>query len=58
MRRVSHLRGAMWFACALLVAALCGCDGQGSSLDTFLDVLQTGLLGVTAAGAVVIMREV
>lgn len=58
MKHVFHLRGATLIACALLVSALCGCIAQDSSVNTFLEVVQTALLGVTAAGAVVIIREV
>jgi hypothetical protein len=59
MKRILDLRGTMLFALVLLAAVLSGCDGQqNDSLATFFNVVQTVLLGVTAAGAVAIIKNV
>lgn len=40
----------------LMLAA--GCDGSAECPTTFLGVLNTILLGITAAGSLVIIREI
>jgi len=58
MKRILDLRGTRLIAIVLLAAVLSGCDLQGDSSTTFLDFVQTVLLGVTAAGAVAIIKNV
>ena len=57
MKRFFDVRGAAWIACAVLIPLLCGCEHQ-TGTATFLDFVQTVFLGVTAAGAVVIIQEI
>lgn len=57
MRRFWCARTMVWVMALVLVPALAGC-GQNSNAATVFDVLQTGLLGVTAAGSVAILRNI
>lgn len=42
--------------CALIVLA--GCNGNTGNQITFLDIVQTVLLGITAAGGIAIIQNV
>jgi hypothetical protein len=57
MRRLRCARVTVWVVALMLVPALAGCV-QNSNTATVFDVLQTGLLGVTAAGSVAILRNI
>jgi hypothetical protein len=56
MRRLRCARVFVWLVALVVVPALAGC-GQNSNTANVFDVLQTGLLGVTAAGSVAILRN-
>lgn len=42
---------------AVTLVFVAGCDGSAGCPTTFLDVVNTILLGITAAGAVVIIQN-
>jgi hypothetical protein len=55
MRWISGRRVTALACAALGLLLMTGCD---TSQITFLDVVQTALLGVTAAGSLVLIRNV
>lgn len=57
MKRYWCVRVMVWVVGLALIPALAGCNGN-SDTATFFDILQTGLLGVTAAGSVAILQNV
>ena len=57
MKRASWKRFLVLAPCICLVAALAGCDDTGAQI-TFLDVVDTILLGITAAGGIAILQNI
>jgi len=43
---------------AVTVVLVAGCDGSAACPTTFLDVLNTVFLGITAAGGIAIIRNI
>lgn len=56
MRRL-WTRGAVWAACALGTTMLCGCTGTNATGSVLLELVQTILLGITAAGGYVLIQN-
>ena len=50
-------RGAVWAAGALLILTLCGCNGTTDGGLVFFAIVQTILLGITAAGGYVLVQN-
>ncbi len=50
-------RGAVWAACALVVTTLSGCTGTNTTGSLLLELVQTVLLGITAAGGYVLIQN-
>jgi hypothetical protein len=59
-KRPFHLHATVLFAVLLMVPVLAGCATSptgSSSGDLFFNIVQTALLGVTAAGGYVLIRN-
>lgn len=57
MKRFMHVHGAKAAAAALLLITLTGCTADTNGLVTVFELVQTILLGVTAAASYTILRE-
>ncbi len=47
----------IWAACALVVTTLSGCTGTNTTGSLLLELVQTILLGITAAGGYVLIQN-
>jgi hypothetical protein len=57
MKLASWKRLLTWIPCLCLLIAVAGCDGTNGQI-TFLDFIDTILLGITAAGGIAIIQNV